>query len=238
MSIGVDFDKPFNFKDYPELQDQYNKITKQFISNVDTTAVNAVSSEWYQAERDQDEFVNDVMTSYGAHATDYPQYFNHARKAAVSSYINRKDKKGLRLSDKIWKLTNSNTKQIESAISVALEDGKSAQQLSRDVREYLNYPDKLFRRVRDKKGNLHLSQAAKAFHPGPGMYRSSYKNAMRLARTEINMSYREAEQTRWEQLDFVVGYEIKRSKVEFGCSVCGDLKGKYPKDFKFRGWHP
>ena len=53
---------------------------------------------------------------------------------------------------------------------------------------------------------------------------------------------------RWQQLDFVVGIEIhlsgnhtckgrdgKPHKFE---DICDQLKGKYPKDFKFTGWHP
>ncbi len=62
---------------------------------------------------------------------------------------------------------------------------------------------------------------------------------MRLARTEINMAYRTAEQTRWKQFDFVVGYEVKTTQnghhVE---DICDLLAGKYPKDFVFKGWHP
>ena len=43
---------------------------------------------------------------------------------------------------------------------------------------------------------------------GRGVYRSSHKNAMRLARTETNMAYRTADQERWRQLDFVIGYRV------------------------------
>ena len=53
---------------------------------------------------------------------------------------------------------------------------------------------------------------AQAYHPGQGVYRSSYQNAMRMARTEINSAYREADSIRWQQLDFIVGYEVKTSK--------------------------
>ena len=62
--------------------------------------------------------------------------------------------------------------------------------------------------------------------------------ASRLARTEINMAYRDAETKRWSYLDFVVGFEIKRSSVIYACPVCGQLEGKYPKDFVWNGWHP
>lgn len=46
--------------------------------------------------------------------------------------------------------------------------------------------ERLYRRVRGADGKLHLSKAAKAYHPSQGVYRSSYKNAMRLTRTECN----------------------------------------------------
>lgn len=86
------------------------------------------------------------------------------------------------------------------------------------------------------------------YHPGQGVYRSSYKNAMRLTRTETNMAYRSAEQDRWERMDFVVGYRVKRSNNHPAHDICDDLsaannddtstKGVYPKDFVFKGWHP
>lgn len=89
-------------------------------------------------------------------------------------------------------------------------------------------------------GKVHFIDAdPKAYHPGRGVYRSSARNAQRLARTEINMAYRKAEQERWKSFDFVVGYEVKTTQngrhVE---DICDCLAGKYRKDFKFLGWHP
>ena len=117
--------------------------------------------------------------------------------------------------------------------------------MSRDVLRYLRNPDKLFRRVRDKHGNLRLSKAAKAYHPGRGVYRSSYRNALRLTATENNMAYRTADHLRWQQQPFVIGIEVKLSnnhtcKGVIGrfVDICDDLAGVYPKDFKFVGWHP
>ena len=100
--------------------------------------------------------------------------------------------------------------------------------------------------MRDKDGVLRLSKNAKAFHPGQGVYRSSYMNARRLAATEINMAYRTSDDVRRKQLDFVVGIEVKLSN-NHNCKgvpegefkdICDDLQGKYPKTFKFVGWHP
>ena len=123
---------------------------------------------------------------------------------------------------------------------MGLGEGRSADELSRDVRQNLREPNRLFRRVRDKRGNLVLSKNARAYHPGQGVYRSSYKNAMRLTRSEINMAYRESDYQRWQQLDFVVGCEMHRSNHEplCKCAICSKLVGRYPKTFKFKGWHP
>lgn len=143
------------------------------------------------------------------------------------------------------------------ALSAAIEPGTSAMELAAGIKTYLNEPDKMFRRFRykdedgnwqrkwkqkvtDADGKVHFIDAdPKAYHPGRGVYRSLSRNAQRLARTEINMAYRKAEQERWKSFDFVVGYEVKITQngkhVE---DICDCLKGKYRKDFKFTGWHP
>ncbi|MFR4026940.1 MAG: hypothetical protein ACLTZY_16085 [Alistipes indistinctus] len=119
---------------------------------------------------------------------------------------------GHTLSERVWSIAKQFERHVELSLSVGISEGRSAANISRDVRMYLNEPDKLFRRVRDVFGNLSLSKAAQAYHPGQGVYRSSYQNAMRMARTEINNAYREADSIRWQQLDFIVGYEVKTSK--------------------------
>jgi hypothetical protein len=65
--------------------------------------------------------------------------------------------------------------------------------------------------VKGADGKLDLSKNAKAFHPGKGAYRSSYKNAMRLTRTETNASYRLADQDQWQRMDFVVSMRVHKS---------------------------
>jgi len=53
------------------------------------------------------------------------------------------------------------------------------------------------------------------------------------------MAYRAADYERWQQLDFVVGIQIEPSKTNHPIpDICDDLAGKYPKDFKWTGWHP
>lgn len=156
---------------------------------------------------------------------------------AMDAFINRSEA-GLNLSDRIWQPVKQLRSEMELAMTVAIGDGDSAAQISRYVRQYLNNPDKLFRRVRDMEGNLKLSKAAKAYHPGQGVYRSSAKNAMRVARSETNMAYRRADNIRWQQMDFVLGQEIHLSRSHPVPDICDTLKGRYPKNFIFEGWHP
>lgn len=152
------------------------------------------------------------------------------------------------LSERVWNLTEQFKSELELALDGGIRDGLSADEMSRQIRQYLNNPDKLFRRVRDEHGILQLSRRAAAFHPGQGVYRSSYKNARRLAGTETNIAYRLADHLRLQQLDFVVGIKVvlsnnhttKNSKgetVELH-DICDELAGNYPKSFVFTGWHP
>lgn len=66
---------------------------------------------------------------------------------------------------------------------------------------------------------------------------------MRLARSEINMAYKQADQLRWQNLDFVVGFEVRLSNNHTlngkpFKDICDKLAGRYPKNFVFKGWHP
>lgn len=224
----------FNFSDYPETTAALRELKKSVSSNVRKIIVNGIRASWDYSNGNLDKLVKDVLGRV-AQDNKFRHYFDNNDKA-LEAFIKRK-RKGLNLSNRVWNITEDYISNLEDAVSVSLERGMSAAELSRSVRDYLVNPDKLFRRVRDND-KFRLSKRAKAYHPGAGVYRSSYKNAMRLARSEINMSYRYAEYTRYQQLDFIVGFEVKRSGRVFDCSVCEALAGKYPKDFKFTGWHP
>lgn len=156
---------------------------------------------------------------------------------ALDAFLNRKVN-GLELSKRVWNLTNETVKPlIESQLALGIEKGTSAVKISQELRQYLNNPDSLFRRVRDSKGKLKLSAAAKDFHPGQGTYRSSYKNAARLSREETNQAYRRADFERWNNDPTVVGVNVQPSAQHRIVDVCDSLKGIYPKEFLFPGWH-
>jgi hypothetical protein len=85
----------------------------------------------------------------------------------------------------------------------------------------------------------YVNKDMEKYHPGRGVYRSSYKNALRLASTETNMAYHEADHERWLNLGFVTGVKVMRSpSAREACPICDPLVGVYPKEFKFLPWHP
>ena len=236
--IGPDIDltKPFTFAQYPQTKQKVDQLFKSFNLKMTSTLRDATEKEWDLAAKKNDQLVNRVLKSTAFKRKQVEHLYNRNLEA-LAAFQNRKSA-GLNLSDRVWKYTNQLKGELEMGLDVGLSEGRSAQQLSLDLRRYLKEPDKLYRRVRDNRGELVLSQQAKKYSPGPGSYRSSYMNSMRLTRTEVNMAYRQSDFERWQQLDFVVGFEVHRSNNVFICPFCDLLVGRYPKDFKFFGWHP
>lgn len=231
-------DRLFSFSDYPNTKKKIEKLLNDLQSGVTAVIVNGIRSEWTLANNKNDELARQVFgDSVGKLTKELERRYFSTNGAAREAFIKRKTD-GLGLSDRVWKYTNQFKEEIELGLDLDIRSGRSADELSRDLRSYLQHPDKLFRRVRNKHGQLVLSQSARAYHPGRGVYRSSYKNARRLAATETNIAYRTADYERWQQFDFVVGIEIKLSNNHPEPDICDDLKGRYPKDFKFTGWHP
>lgn len=251
LSVSIiDFspDKPFSFSDYPITRKRIEKLLEGLKSGLSSAIINGVNSAWTLSNEKNDELVKSSIGSKwtGKRGAEHivrnsKKYFNNHDEAR-EAFIARKTS-GLNLSDKVWRYTEQFKEEIELGLDVGLRNGISADDMTKELRQYLRHPDMLFRRVRDEHGVLQLSQRAAAFHPGQGVYRSSFKNARRLAATETNIAYRTADYTRWQDLDFVVGIEIKLSNnhtlngVPFS-DICDELQGRYPKTFKFTGWHP
>ena len=235
LAQQVDFkpDKPFAFDDYPLTKKRSDKLINDLQKQILSTVSASVAYAWGLAEEKNDELVKRVLGV---------QALQRRRTHGVEAFTARREQ-GLNLSDRVWKYTDQFKEELEMSLDLGLRDGLDAPAMSRAVREYLAEPNKLFRRVRDEHGQLHLSSRAKAYHPGQGVYRSSYKNALRLTATETNMAYRTADYERIQELDFVRGIEVCLSNNHtlngkpFHC-ICDEFAGKYPKDFKFVGWHP
>lgn len=232
--------KVFHFNNYPEIATEAQKQLRSMYSELYQCVRGDVTREWYYANDDVDRLVKAMFGKEAAEQPHFAKYFQR-NKQAMDAFFARKTE-GMDLSQRIWRIVGEGKQEMELALDLGIGEGMDADALSREVRKYLQEPEKLFRRVRDKHGELVLSKAAKAYHPGQGVYRSSYKNAMRVTRTETNMAYRTADVTRWQQLPFVTGYEVKTSKSHEARmpkgDICDDLAGVYPKGFVFKGWHP
>lgn len=233
-----DASKDFRFDDFPQARREIDTLLGQLSSSLSANVESATSEAWGLANIKNDAMVDAMLASTGVSLpkkATRPWYNKNER--ALRSFIDRREK-GMGLSSDVWRLDQFK-KELELSLEMGLGSGESAAELSRDVRSFLKYPDKLFRRVRDEKGVLRLSRAASEFHPGQGVYRSSYKNALRLTATETNMAYRTADSKRWQQIDFVTGIEIHTSQTNHPeVDICDELQGEYPKDFVFTGWHP
>ena len=244
--FAPDPNKPFSFDDYPSAKKEAQQITSGLAKKIEAVVVKGTASEWQAACDKNDAFLKSILSTSKLTPEEAQQY--QARNLEAFQSFQQRKVEGLGLSQRVWKYVGDVKDTMELGIDVGLGEGRSAAQLSRDLRECLQEPNKLFRRVRDKYGNLRLSKAASLYHPGQGVYRSSAKNAMRLARTEVNMAYREAEYLRWQQLDFVVGFRVmlsnnhtvldSKGKPQPLVDICDKLAGDYPKTFRFEGWHP
>jgi hypothetical protein len=179
---------------------------------------------------------DDIQSSVKAHLDNTAQSFYNEKR------------NGFNISDRVWNIAGNAKNEIEVIIQNGIKEGKAATEIQKSLKEYLNEPDKLFRRVRNKEtGELEWSKAALKYKPGRGVYRSARMNAMRLARTETNAAYRRAEWESYQNNPLIIGYEIclsnnhttlKNGKVVRLVDICDELAGVYPKTFLWTGWHP
>ena len=228
----LDAKKPLNFKNYASANKSINRIIKRLNAGISNAIARSCERSWALAEQKHDTLLHDIATDAvaGYYETHYAARNDEARAAFIDIV-----QQGFTASSRVWNNEMFKT-ELEAAMDLALQKGQSATSLAREIRQYLNNPDALFRRVRDKHGNLVLSANAKAYHPGQGVYRSAYKNALRYAGTSTNMAYRTSDSQRSQQEDFVVGIEIHLSnhhtaknsegEEEALFDICDILQGK------------
>jgi len=242
---GVNPNTEFKLSQHPRIQRKVDQLSRELGERVERQITSSIEHSWRTSNQKNDQMVRNFIRN----STVANQYLNY-NNSAVKQFIKRKDAGGVTLSDRIWRSSEQYKQNVEWSLAEGIADGKSAQQISQHIRQNLDHPDKLFRRVRDENGNLVLSRPAREYNPGRGIYRSSYQNAKRVAITETNNAYREADYERWQEMDFVVGIRISVSNTHWQwlkiweeqnpgkVEICDGLSGEYPKDFKFSGWHP
>lgn len=217
--------KVFRFKDYPQTKAGIDRLLQQFINDMRTVIYSGASDEWRRSNEIQDLLADGVLVSYtGQINKEKYKIYYQTNSNALRAFLQRKDD-GMNLSQKLWNQSQELKGELEETISTAIRKGISAITLSKRVSKYLNDFPTFQKDYKEKYG--------KASNIRDCEFRSA-----RLAASEINIAYRRAEQMRWEQMDFVVGYEIKPSGMHKKKDICDLLAGKYPKNFKWVGWHP
>lgn len=120
---------------------------------------------------------------------------------------------------------------MSQALEKDIKQGISAESLGRQIRQYLNNPDMMYRRyhlkkamadgtkrdvvewrrrVIDEQGKVRFVKEELA-HVGTGVYRSARQNVLRLTITETNMAYNYANCERWSSEPYVLGIRIRTS---------------------------
>lgn len=252
-------DALFNFDNFPVLKARLNEIFNDYFQNSMLCYKSGITSGVSLAYSHD----NDALGQFSV-LTD--KALETARKTAAATFIaNRLNaKNGLNLAQSVWNYCQQTKAEFEMAMSNViadgLEKGTSAEEVGRRIRQYLNYPDMMYRRYHTVKvlkngqkkdvvtwrrkciidGRVRFVEEPLE-HVGQGVYRSARKNALRVARTEINAAYHKARNGRWANEPFVIGQHIHISPQhdpDEDADICDELEGYYPKDFDWDSWHP
>lgn len=122
--------------------------------------------------------------------------------------ITKKNLQGLTASERIWDLTTRSEMDMKRIIANGMGAGENPTVIARKIRKYVSPEVK-------NADDLGLSL-------GQGVYRSPYKNAIRLARTEMNRTYAQAAVSFGTDKPWVVGMQINLSSQHGDADECDD----------------
>jgi len=215
---------------------QFDRALTSFNGDIKNLLENQVNEGFNLSNACNDDFIKDYTKGLDVPESEITKLLT-TNQGAAAAFLKRA-RGGLSLSSRVFNLT----KQTEDSMNVILQsgvlNGRSAADMARDLKQYLKQPDKRFRRIRNDQGKLILSKPGANYNPGQGVYRSSYQNALRLSRNEINIAYRTNDYNRRKKMNFIMGQEIRLSGSHRIFDICDYMVGTYPKEFKFVGFHP
>lgn len=227
IRIGYDGTGEFSFAKYPSVRNAIKKLLDTYEQEMLININSFTGIEWKNSNTFQTMLAKEVLKGYSVvlNSKRAKKYFlsnNDAYKEFQKRVIS-----GMNLSQRIWSQRDDVRKSLEATISLAVEKGTSAVKLSKKISKYLQDYPSIKKDYKEKFGKA------------TDIKNCEY-NSMRLARSEINMAYRNAEQLRWRQMDFILGYSIHTSAVHGHehSDMCDELQGDYPLWFNWDGWHP
>lgn len=248
-------DALFNFDNFPQLKARLNDIFNDYYQN-SLLCYKSGITDGVALAYNHDEMV------IGGYSVLTDKAIRVARDTAAATFISNrlKTKNGLNLAQIIWNYCQQTKSEFEMAMSNTIADGikkgSSAEEVGKSIRKYLNDPDMMYRRYHTikvqkngKKKDVVTWRRRRIIDGkvrfveeplekvGMGIYRSARKNALRVARTEINSAYHKARNERWQNEPFVIGQYIHVSPQHNIDDICNDLEGRYPKDYVWISWH-
>ena len=248
-------DALFNFDNFPQLKARLDDIFNDYYQN-SLLCYKSGITDGVALAYNHDEMV------IGGYSVLTDKAIRVARDTAAATFISNrlKAKNGLNLAQIVWNYCQQTKSEFEMAMSNTIADGiqkgSSAEEIGKSIRRYLNDPDMMYRRYHTikvqkngKKKDVVTWRRRRIIDGkvrfieeplekvGMGVYRSARKNALRVARTEINAAYHKARNERWKNEPFVIGQYIHVSPQHNIDDICNDLEGRYPKDFDWRSWH-
>lgn len=249
-------DALFNFDNFPQLKARLNEIFNDYYQN-SLLCYKSGITDGVALAYNHDEMV------IGGYSVLTDKAIRVARDTAAATFISNrlKAKNGLNLAQTVWNYCQQTKSEFEMAMSNTIADGikkgSSAEEIGKSIRRYLNDPDMMYRRYHTikvqkngKKKDVVTWRRRRIIDGkvrfveeplekvGMGVYRSARKNALRVARTEINAAYHKARNERWQNEPFVIGQYIHVSPQHDIDDICNDLEGRYPKDYVWISWHP
>ena len=249
-------DALFNFDNFPQLKARLNDIFNDYYQN-SLLCYKSGITDGVALAYNHDEIV------IGGYSVLTDKAIRIARDTAAATFISNrlKTKNGLNLAQIVWNYCQQTKSEFEMAMSNTIADGikkgPSAEEVGKSIRKYLNDPDMMYRRYHTikvqkngKKKDVVTWRRRRIIDGkvrfieeplekvGMGVYRSARKNALRVARTEINSAYHKARNERWQNEPFVIGQYIHVSPQHNIDDICNDLEGRYPKDYVWISWHP
>lgn len=249
-------DALFNFDNFPQLKARLNDIFNDYYQN-SLLCYKSGITDGVALAYNHDEMV------IGGYSVLTDKAIRVARDTAAATFISNrlKTKNGLNLAQIIWNYCQQTKSEFEMAMSNTIADGikkgSSAEEVGKSIRKYLNDTDMMYRRYHTikvqkngKKKDVVTWRRRRIIDGkvrfieeplekvGMGVYRSARKNALRVARTEINSAYHKARNERWQNEPFVIGQYIHVSPQHNIDDICNDLEGRYPKDYVWISWHP
>lgn len=248
-------DALFNFDNFPQLKARLDDIFNDYYQN-SLLCYKSGITDGVALAYNHDEMV------IGGYSVLTDKAIRVVRDTAAATFISNrlKAKNGLNLAQIVWNYCQQTKSEFEMAMSNTIADGigkgSSAEEIGKSIRRYLNDPDMMYRRYHTikvqkngKKKDVVTWRRRRIIDGkvrfieeplekvGMGVYRSARKNALRVARTEINAAYHKARNERWKNEPFVIGQYIHVSPQHNIDDICNDLEGRYPKDFDWRSWH-